>query len=220
MISGDASRRTSTLPRHIPPTSFWGPEDKTQEALAQKAVGFNCLNYDRPPEGALERHVLPNKTFIDSQCADGIRSELMFPSCWDGTLFDPQDKSHLKYPDLVMDGTCPDGYTTRLPALYYETVWDTTPFNNVSGAYLLSNGDSTGYSYHGDFLNGWDIDILQQAITSCTNNSGLVSDCSVFTLQEESQAAQCKASSPAQLKNEDCARPRAELCGNIFIDTI
>lgn len=154
MIAGNASRRSSTLPARIPPTSFWGPEDKTQEALAQKALGFNCLHYNRTAEGALERHVFPSKAFIDAECIDGIRSELMFPSCWDGVEFDPKDQSHLKYPDLVMDGQCPEGYTTRIPALYYETIWDTTAFKSQPGSFLFSNGNSTGYSYHGDFLNG------------------------------------------------------------------
>ncbi|EMD65827.1 hypothetical protein COCSADRAFT_355211 [Bipolaris sorokiniana ND90Pr] len=145
MIAGDASRKNVFVPPPDIPQSLWGPEEKAPKSLAEKAIGFNCLNYSGAAEGALSRHLLPNKSFIDSNCADGLRLELMFPSCWDGISLDANDhKSHVAYPDLVMEGTCPPDYETRIPALFFETIWDTSVFRNASGQFLLSNGDQAG----------------------------------------------------------------------------
>jgi hypothetical protein len=145
MIAGDSTRRRGSIPVPDPPLSLWGTADKTSNALAQKALGFTCLNYKGLAEGALMRHSLPNKRFLDSNCPDGLRLELMFPSCWDGTSPDTRDhKSHVAYPDLVMEGECPENYTSRIPAIYFETIWDTSTFYNVNGRFVLSNGDCTG----------------------------------------------------------------------------
>lgn len=96
-------------------------------------------------EGALERNFLPNKTYIDRYCWDGLRLELLFPSCWNGVERDTVNhKSHVAYPSLLQEGECPAGFSHRLPALYYETVWNTTNFRNETGRFVLSNGDSTG----------------------------------------------------------------------------
>ncbi|KAF2844116.1 hypothetical protein T440DRAFT_473651, partial [Plenodomus tracheiphilus IPT5] len=58
-----------------------GPDEKSLKALAKKAIRFNCLNYSSSAKGALTRYMLLNKSFIDLNCADGLRLELMFPSC-------------------------------------------------------------------------------------------------------------------------------------------
>lgn len=216
MIAGDSNRKNFTLPIPDPPRSSWGPDDRTQDALAQKAIGFNCLNYTANPEGALERHFLPNKSFIDAECKDGVRLELMFPSCWDGKRIDSADhKSHMSYPDLVMEGTCPATYQSRLPALYYETIWNTSVYMGVDGEFLLSNGDQTGYGFHGDFFNGWDIRTLQQGIETCTTLSGLVEDCTIFQLQTTLNASKCILSTPVELQGEDCIGPQMGMCGGI-----
>jgi len=59
------------------------------------------------------------------------------------------------------------------------------------------SSDPTGYSWHGDFQNGWEIDILQDAIDKCNNPNdetinGVIDACKVFALQERSEAADCK----------------------------
>jgi hypothetical protein len=132
MVAGDANRRNVSVRTPNIPQSLWGPDDKTPEALAEKATGFTCLNYRGHSEGALTRHMLPNKTFIDANCANGLRLELMFPSCWDGVAPSAADhKSHVAYPDLVMEGACPEHYDARIPALFYETIWNTAVFRKV-----------------------------------------------------------------------------------------
>ena len=147
MIAGDTNRRNFTLPVPDPPQSNWGPSDTTQAALAQKAIGFNCLDYSKPDEPSLGRHFLPPKSYLDANCTDGVRFELMFPSCWNGKDADsPDHKSHMAYPNLVKTGTCPSGYQTQVVSLFYETIWNTYAFNGKAGEFVIASGDPTGES--------------------------------------------------------------------------
>jgi len=147
MLAGDGRLRNFTGVVPDPPTSSWGPEDKTQLALGQKAIGFNCLNYNKAPEGSRYRHTMPSKEYMDENCVNGIRAELFFPSCWNGKdVTAPDHKSHMAYPDLIQGGTCGEGFEVRLPSLFYETIWDTYKFKGQAGEFVWSNGDTTGMS--------------------------------------------------------------------------
>ena len=207
MISGDADRRDITVPIPDPPKSTWTNE--TQDMLRQKALGFNCLG-SNPSEGSLQRHFLPPKDFIDENCQVGIRLELMFPSCWDGENVDSYDhRSHVAFPSLVQDGVCPDGFVSRIPALFYEMAWETTAFKGIPGHFVLSNSDYTGLGYHGDFISGWDSSFLKTAGEKCSDPSGQVEKCSIFTLKDET----CEFTMPSELQDEDCYGPRQGLPG-------
>lgn len=147
MVAGNNAQRNFTLPVPDPPKSLWGEMGQdTQTDRQAKALGFNCLNYQNASatEGSLYRHFLPDKAFIDANCPDGIRFELMFPSCWDGKQANTSDNSHVAYPDLVMTGDCPDDHPVRLPSLFFETIWDMAAFGDVDGDFIISNGDPTG----------------------------------------------------------------------------
>src|SRR4051812_23501771 len=105
MISGDTRQRNFTLPIPAPPMSSWTANDTTQLALAQKAIGFNCLNYHTSPEGSLEYNYMRDKAFIDEKCLDGLRLELSFPSCWNGKDLNSENhKSHIQFPKLGQTG--------------------------------------------------------------------------------------------------------------------
>ncbi|KAI9890318.1 MAG: hypothetical protein M1814_004228 [Vezdaea aestivalis] len=217
MIAGDNRLRNFSWPVPDPPLSSWSGDQVSQPALNQKALGFNCLNYGRTPEPSLGRHFLPNKTFLDANCAHGIRLELMFPSCWNGKDKDsPTHKTHVAYPNLVKTGDCPPGFQTKLPTLFFETIWNTAAFAGKPGRFLLGNGDPTGYGYHGDFMTGWDVDFLQQAIQTCTNESGKIEDCPLFAghIQTVAQKAACKIEVPPQLRSENVKGPMKVLPGN------
>lgn len=204
MLAGDPFQRNFTWPIPDPPKSSWSGAQVSQRALRQKAIGFNCLNYNEAAEGSLDRHFLPNKTYLDENCVDGLRLELMFPSCWNGKDVDSEDhKSHVAYPDLVMTGTCPEGYETQLVSLFYETIWNTYAFKDVDGYFALANGDPTGFGYHGDFMFGWEDGFLQEAVDTCTSETGIVNDCEIFDLQNETDQRQCFFEEPAQLEGEN-----------------
>ncbi|PWY79704.1 hypothetical protein BO70DRAFT_407241 [Aspergillus heteromorphus CBS 117.55] len=218
MIAGDPFLRNFPWPVPDPPKSEWSGDQVSQPALQQKALGFNCLNYEIDPEPSLGRHFMPNKTFMDEHCTDGIRFELMFPSCWNGRDVDSSDhRSHVTYPSLVMDGDCPEGFDNRLVSLFFETIWDTYAFKDKQGEFVLANGDPTGYGYHGDFIYGWESGYLQSAVDQCTNLSGRVEDCPIFDLQSEDDQGKCTFPVPDELKNENVFNHKGGLPNNIAI---
>ncbi|KAK0703208.1 hypothetical protein B0T26DRAFT_815318 [Lasiosphaeria miniovina] len=209
MIAGNSLRRSYSIAGYSafnvdPEKSFWSKLGQTSQAdLAQRALGFNCLNYDKQPEGSLYRHVLPDKFYLDANCADGVRFEIMFPSCWNGKDLDTEDhKSHVAYPDLVMNGACPQGFDVKLPGLFYETIWAINAFNNVDGRFVIANGDVHGFGYHADFMNGWNPDFLQKAVETCTNASGKIQDCPIFDIQSLEDQQKCSLKVPNALVSE------------------
>jgi len=146
MLAGNSSRLTYTAGNPYepdPPKSDWAALGQvTQEVLSQRALGFNCLHYDaKYDEASLNRHYLPNKTYIDANCYSGVRFELMFPRCWDGRLDSDNHMDHVAYPDLVQTGNCPSTHPTLLPGLFFETIYETKPFVGRPGQYVLGNGD-------------------------------------------------------------------------------
>ncbi|KAK2608377.1 hypothetical protein QQS21_003062 [Conoideocrella luteorostrata] len=224
MISGSNDRRSYTVgdpSQPDPPKSQWASLGQTkQEDLAQRAIGYNCLNYQKNPEGTLYRHFLPEKTYLDQHCTDGLRFELMFPSCWDGKNMDSDNhKDHVAFPDLVMTGSCPPTHPVRLPSMLFETIWNTAAFKNRNGRFVLSNGDTSGYAYHGDFITGWDSKFLQQAVDTCTNPSGRIQDCPLFNVVDEGEATSCKVkkSLPQVLSGENVLGPMNKLPGDISV---
>lgn len=150
MLSGTNERRTYTAgdpSQPDPEKSLWHSMGETdQDTLAQRALGFNCLNYGRAPEGTLYRHYMPDKEYMDANCKDGLRLEIMFPSCWKGgdALDSKNHKDHVAFPDLVMTGNCPSDFPVRLPSLMYEVIWNTNAFADRPGNFVFSNGDPTG----------------------------------------------------------------------------
>ncbi|KAJ4377492.1 hypothetical protein N0V83_000317 [Neocucurbitaria cava] len=220
MLAGDSRKRNFTGSVPDKPLAEWGPEDTTQVSLMEKSLGFNCLNYAKTPEGSRYRHSMPTKEYIDDNCANGIRAEIMFPSCWNGKDVTTKDhKSHMAYPSEIDGGTCPEGFDTRLPSLFYETIWNTNAFNGKPGQFVWSNGDPTGNGYHGDFMNGWNIDTLQSAVNDCTDPSGRVEDCVHFIdslNSEDEMQNQCKIQDlPKILSDDNCAGPANGLCGDV-----
>ncbi|KAF7551486.1 hypothetical protein G7Z17_g4985 [Cylindrodendrum hubeiense] len=224
MLSGTNDRRTYTAgdpSEPDPEKSLWESLGQTdQDTLAQRALGFNCLNYAKTPEGTLYRHYLPDKAYLDANCADGIRFEIMFPSCWKGGDETDSDdhKSHVAFPDLVMTGTCPDDYPVRLPSLMYEVIWNTADYTSRNGEFVIANGDTTGYGYHADFIMGWEEDVLQSAVTTCTSDTGLIEDCPVFDVVTESVAESCEMTLPDALAKEDVEGPMSGLPGGVQIN--
>ncbi|KAI1500311.1 hypothetical protein F5X99DRAFT_419291 [Biscogniauxia marginata] len=169
MIAGDINNRNNS------------------NSVEQQAVSFACLGHDGPatPE-------LPNQN-----CPNGLRAQLSFPSCWDGVNLDSSDhKSHMTYPSGMDTGFCPKSHPKRFITIFYEVTWNVDDFKDMwysdKQPFVFSNGDPTGYGYHGDFVNGWDIPTLQKAIDECTDSSGVVEQCGAFQFREDENMAACK----------------------------
>lgn len=148
-------------------------------------------------DNSIDTEYLPKK-----QCAGGIRSNILFPTCWDGKNLDtPNHQDHVAYPTtgpadfLSLGGACPSTHPIRIPQLMYEVVWDTTKFNNPadwptdgSQPFYFSTGDNTGYGQHGDYVFGWKGNALQKAMDA----SGCMgAKCSTLANQAINNAKAC-----------------------------
>ncbi|CRK42608.1 hypothetical protein BN1708_008799 [Verticillium longisporum] len=222
MVAGDTKQRswkTWNLTQPDPPANEWDALGlKTQQSLRERSMGFNCLNYAGQAEPTLYRHFLPNQQFIQANCPNGIRTEMNFPSCWNGVDLDSEDhRSHVAYPDEINNGQCPEGFDKHLPNMLFEVVWNTKPLEGRNGRFVMSNGDAEGFGYHGDFMMGWDEGFLQQVIDTCTSDSGNILDCPLFEIVTEQKARECKMNVPQILASEDCQGPLKSLPGGVPI---
>ncbi|KAA8642019.1 hypothetical protein EYZ11_003950 [Aspergillus tanneri] len=169
--------------------------------FASQAVSFVCLDYNGPPRP--ETNGFPNYN-----CPNGLRVQIFFPSCWDGKNLDSDDhRSHVAYPEsgAYNNGACPKSHPVHLVSIFFEVIWDTNQFTGQwygdSQPFVLANGDPTGYGMHGDFVNGWDVDVLQTAVDNCLNDSGNLEDCvhedgsHVFKFFSDEECQKCKLDS-------------------------
>lgn len=208
MVSGTTSKRTFMGTWPTPQMAVWGPKDIEQSSLAEKALGFNCLHYYMGnDEASFAYPYLRNKSFVDATCTDGLRAEILFPSCWDGVNLDSEDhKAHVAFPTELQGGYCPDTHPVYLPILFYETIWNTQQFNTISGQFIFANGDPTGYGYHADFMAAWPEGFQEQvqANTACTSSesTGQVENCPLFKLQSQEEANKCRLSLPSVIEDE------------------
>ncbi|TFK36514.1 hypothetical protein BDQ12DRAFT_686546 [Crucibulum laeve] len=172
-LFADAPGNTTAFPEDFKMVSG-DPNLRTLNAssFAQQAVTFLCLDFN----GKSSRYnELPS-----NRCPSGIRSQINFPSCWDGKNTDsPDHMSHVSFLSTGPDnGTCSDpNFPKTLPRIFLEVYWVTQFFDNFRNQamtpkqpFVFANGDPTGYGYHADFANGWEAGILERAVDECNCN--------------------------------------------------
>lgn len=136
-----------------------------------------------------------NPSLPEGPCPWGLRTQIVFPSCWDGKNLDSKDhQSHVSYPlgGSPDSGDCPKSHPVKFTTLFYEFVWSTEQLRRrTHSGFVLANGDAIGHSFHADFVADWDTQVLQNAIDQCTGNLfGDLKSCAPFvpTLREESNS--------------------------------
>ena len=85
------------------------------------------------------------------------------PSCWDGLHLDtPDHKSHMAYP---VKGVCPAAHPVAVPMLQSKVAYQLT--DGVTKGLTFSSGAS--FSFHYDFMNGWNQPRLEELVKHCIN---------------------------------------------------
>ncbi|KAG9089779.1 hypothetical protein FS749_001061 [Ceratobasidium sp. UAMH 11750] len=169
----------------------------TQAELRERAVGWICLRYTTPNKD-YEGHGFPT-----TDCEAGFQSRLHMPACWDGKNVDsPDHMSHVAYLSSLDNGNCPSTHPIGLMKMFFEVTWDIHNFASrwtpADGwPFVYATGDPTGYSWHGDFQNGWDVNVLQNAIDNCNNPNddtfnGITEACRFFTVGAAADQNKCK----------------------------
>ncbi|KFY04057.1 hypothetical protein V490_00001 [Pseudogymnoascus sp. VKM F-3557] len=164
------------------------------EASGNRQLTFTCLQDTSTRTG--ETTSMP----VDP-CPAGIMSNVRFPTCWDGVNLDSEDHTtHVAYTSsgtFESGGPCPSTHPVKLPQLFYEVIWDTTPHNDRSmwpedgrQPFVWSYGDPTGYGTHGDYVFGWKDDSLQKAM----DQNCQPGPCAALTEQDITTANKCAKS--------------------------
>lgn len=170
----------------------WGNDTYPNRPIAD-AISFACLSEDIGPDTYGMVNV--------STCINGLRAQIQFQTCWNGVDLYKSDNSHVAYLSQIDDGVCPPGYPYQFPHIFLETNYAVEQVSNNTdgGRYVWSQGDTTGYGFHGDFMNGWDPDVLQDAIDTCMINDadpdGTIDECPILI---ESDSTEAGLNCPAQ----------------------
>ncbi|KAK0622077.1 hypothetical protein B0T17DRAFT_494747 [Bombardia bombarda] len=156
---------------------------------------------------------LDTETFPAGPCLGGIRSNIHFPTCWDGKSLDsPNHQDHIAYPttgpsSFATTSTCPATHPVKIPQLMLEIVWDTTGFNDRSEwpedgsqPFVLSTGDDTGYGQHGDYVFGWKGNALQTAM----DGGCFAAECEGVKTQSFSEANRCAVEKRVDEDTDGC----------------
>lgn len=201
MVSGDALARSydTTVLTY-----------KNARPVADR-VSFACLDSSSQPE---------TPGLKDTSCSNGLRAQIHFQSCWNGVDLYKTDNSHVAYMSTMDNGVCPPTHPVQLIHLFFEVLYGV---NNIKldngGRFVFAQGDPTGYGFHGDFLNGWDVGVQQAAITQCGfpgNPSGAIVSCPPLAAVDKQDTSSICPIRPA-LINEPATGMISKLPGCITI---
>ncbi|KAK3356506.1 hypothetical protein B0T25DRAFT_603001 [Lasiosphaeria hispida] len=181
----------------------------TFKPAGNKGLTYTCLKdvMTRFPETA---------EFPKEPCPAGIMANHHFPACWDGKNLDsPNHQDHMfdtGKGGFSVAGACPASHPVRVPQVAFETMWNTTQFNDKSlwpedgsQPFVWSHDDRKGYGTHSDYLFGWKGDALQRAMDS----TALVS--TGLKTQSVALSNKCAVQSSVKEEIDGCSIPGSSL---------
>lgn len=182
MLSGDTTARSNDT------TTMTYNTNSVRGRLRSDRVSFACLD----SSGSM-----PEQNYMfRTDCNQGLRAQIQFQSCWDGRDYQ-SDNSHVAYMSQIDNGVCPPTHPRILPHLFFEVLYGVNDIKKTTGGrFVFANGDTTGFGFHGDFMNGWDATVLASAVTQCVNNDDINGQISLCPPLAKSQTPYASTNCP------------------------
>lgn len=148
-----------------------------QATAPQNPVHSYHCHYDNTAGGPENRGLAvpqcPYRSNPDSRwfaAGSTVWAILDFPNCWNGRDLDSADhKSHMAYSG---GGRCPSSHPVAIPQITYNVLYAVPEGVDTSTWRLSSDmGSGRGYSFHGDWVNGWDPAIVDVWLNNCVRAS-------------------------------------------------
>ncbi|KXX79540.1 WSC domain-containing protein 1 [Madurella mycetomatis] len=136
--------------------------------------------------------------------ASPMRVDVHMPSCYDPSAGLTNHRNNMRFPTPAAGGklNCPPGWI-HVPHMFFETYWDTHSlrprFEKLIGKaspFVFSNGDTTGFSAHADFIAAWDEDELQHIIDTCNAGHAGIHTCPGLRLGLTDESESCNIECP------------------------
>lgn len=139
-------RRVASVRPFPPGLKVIAGDPAATRAQATSVVSWTC----EPPDG--------NTRVYSSipRCAEGrlLHMNVNFPDCWDGRRLDsPDHRAHMAYASA---GRCPATHPVAVPMMRMMIL-----YNPVGAGAQISSGR---FSEHGDFINAWNQDALEDLV--------------------------------------------------------
>jgi hypothetical protein len=216
MVSGNAMMRTSpsnsTGAAQLDPSQ--GPIQPVQ--ITCPRGNFNPPSWPADSDGSMAGIQDPNNKgsgigFPFQDCdgyASPMRIDVHFPSCYNPAAGLTDYKNNMQFPTNAGDGKqdCPKGWI-HTPHIFFETYWQTHDllprYKDLIGKaspFVFSNGDTTGFSAHGDFISGWDEEELQHIIDTCDAQHAGMESCPGLKLGVNDGSESCNIECPVDEK--------------------
>ncbi len=119
-------------------------------------------------------------TLPDCDVGDIVEMRLVFPQCWDGmNLASDDHQSHMAYPEEATapnpgTGSCPNSHPVAIPEISYNFhVYVTEETGSPSAWRFVTDptGADGGTTFHGDWMNGWDEDVMTTIVENCLHGT-------------------------------------------------
>lgn len=142
---------------------------------------FRCLSWKAPEPQFSLGDPLDHVPYIpDCDEGDIVEMRLVFPQCWDGqNLTSADHQSHMAYPlqaeaPDVGTGECPESHPIAIPEISYnfgvQVTEETGPPSQWRFTTDPPEADRGGYSFHGDWMNGWREEVMDGIVANCLND--------------------------------------------------